>query len=88
MTALALAPLLDVYTIGKTAPVTEASTRVLLALLGRREKILTSRRLPSQPDRSLRRVVLAARLAPARISPGSTAWPFAMKPRSRAATSL
>ncbi|MFD7169013.1 WbqC family protein [Streptomyces violascens] len=58
--AKALDPVLESFTTGRTAAVTETSTRVLLDLLGWRGQILSSSQLPSRPGRSQRLADLAA----------------------------
>ncbi|MFD5748095.1 WbqC family protein [Streptomyces sp. NPDC127033] len=58
--ARVLDPVLDAFDTGRTAAVTEASTRLLLYLLGWQGKILTSSDLPSRPDRSQRLADLSA----------------------------
>lgn len=58
--ARALDPVLDAFTTGRTAAVAEASTRVLLDLIGWRGQILTSSRLTARPGRSARLADLAA----------------------------
>ncbi|MFE7976908.1 WbqC family protein [Streptomyces shenzhenensis] len=58
--AEALDPVLDAFDTGRTATVTETSTRVLLDLLGWEGQFLTSSRLPARPGRSVRLADLAA----------------------------
>lgn len=58
--AQAMTPVLDAFTIGRTAAVAEISTCVLLNLLGWKGEILTSSQLPSRPGRSQRLADLAA----------------------------
>ncbi|MBG0825700.1 WbqC family protein [Planomonospora sp. ID91781] len=57
----ALAPVLELFAVtDRTAVITEASTRILLDLLGWQGKILRSSDLPSRPGRSQRLADLAA----------------------------
>ncbi|WP_405569054.1 WbqC family protein [Streptomyces sp. NBC_01167] len=57
----ALVPVLDLFTTtDKTADVTEASTRILLDLLGWKGQVLRSSRLAARPGRSQRLADLAA----------------------------
>jgi len=58
--AQALDPVLNAFTTGRTAAVTETSTRVLLDLLGWKGQVFSSSRLPSRPGRSERLADLAA----------------------------
>jgi hypothetical protein len=58
--AQALDPVLDAFATGRTAAVAEASTRVLLELLGWPGQILTSSHLAARPGRSVRLADLAA----------------------------
>ncbi|MBB4785294.1 WbqC family protein [Streptomyces rapamycinicus] len=56
----ALAPVLERFSTGKTAAVAEASTRILLDLLGWNGQILRSSQLAARPGRSQRLADLAA----------------------------
>ncbi|GGV87985.1 hypothetical protein GCM10015535_38310 [Streptomyces gelaticus] len=58
--AQALDPVLGSFTTGRTAAVAEASTRVLLNLLGWQGQILSSSSLAARPGRSVRLADLAA----------------------------